>query len=99
MRLSLRFQRISDMARIKVRVKPGARREKIELMADGRLKIQVKEPAVKSRANRALIELLARELQLSRRDISILSGSTSQDKVIEIEGISEQEIMRRLGFD
>ncbi len=67
-------------------------------MPDGRLKISVKEPARESKANHALVKLLARKLRVPRSDVEIKSGQTSRDKIIEIKGLDMEEIRRRLGF-
>ncbi len=69
------------------------------MMDDGRLRIAVKEPAKESRANKALIKLLARKLKVAQSDIRIKAGHSSRDKIIEIDGLTLDEITRRLQLD
>jgi uncharacterized protein (TIGR00251 family) len=87
-----------------VQLRPGARGNTIEGLArlgDGRrvLKVRVSEQPEKGRANRALIELLAKCWRLPRGAISLLSGGRDRRKVLLIEGESETllaDLARRL---
>lgn len=56
------------------------------------LKIRIKAPPEKGKANNALIEFLSRELSISKKDISILSGHTFCNKLIKIDGKDLNEI-------
>jgi len=51
------------------------------------IKIKLHAPPVGGAANEELIEILSDELRLKKRSIKIISGQTSKNKVIEIEGI------------
>lgn len=61
------------------------------------LKLSVTAVPEKGKANQAVIELLARELGVPKRDLSIVRGETDSRKLIEIRGLPEGEILRRLG--
>ena len=50
------------------------------------LKATVTTPAEAGRANEALLQLLARAWRLPRRDLSIVAGSTSRNKVVCVAG-------------
>ena len=50
------------------------------------LKATVTAPAEAGRANEALLHLLARAWHLPRRDLSIIAGSTSRNKVVRVAG-------------
>ena len=50
------------------------------------LKATVTAPAEAGRANEALLQLLARAWHLPRRDLSIISGSTSRNKTVRVVG-------------
>jgi hypothetical protein len=70
--------------KIFVKVKPGAREEKVEKIDDINFKVQVTQPPEKGKANLAVIKALAEYFDLNRSSIQIVSGSTSKLKVIEI---------------
>ena len=57
---------------------------------DGALRIRVVAPPVEGAANRHLIQFLAKALRLSKSKISIVSGTRSKRKVLEIEGVGAQ---------
>jgi uncharacterized protein YggU (UPF0235/DUF167 family) len=68
---------------IKVKVKPGAKEERVEKISDDEYCIDVKEPAEDSKANAKVIKLLSRELGASWRKIKI-KNPASREKIVEI---------------
>ena len=81
----------SDGVRVAIRLTPRGRADRIEgsiASADGRsvLKVAVTAPPAEGRANAALIELLAKEWRLPKRDIAIVGGAKSRDKAVHIAG-------------
>ena len=71
--------------KIFVKVKPKAREEKVERVDDINFKVQVKQSPEKGRANLAVVRALADYFGISQSKISIVSGSSSRLKIIEIE--------------
>jgi uncharacterized protein (TIGR00251 family) len=72
--------------RIKVRVVPRAKKERIEKLPDN-LKVYLNEPAIEGRANKKLCEVLADYFAVKKSAVTIVRGETNRDKVVEIEGI------------
>jgi len=70
--------------RITVKVTPNAPRERVEQFGEI-LKVYVNTPPEKGKANKAVIELLAKYFQVAKSRVFILRGVTSREKVIEIE--------------
>lgn len=58
--------------------------------------MRVAAPPEGGRANDAVLDLLARELSLPRRSLSIVSGQAAREKVVLMEGIDRAESERRL---
>ena len=81
--------------RFAVRLTPRSAVERVEDVVDGVLKVKVMAPAVEGAANNALIRLLADELGIARRDIRIVVGATSRQKLVVVEGIEEDAIVAR----
>ena len=85
------------MARLAVRVQPGARRERlVGWMEDGALKLAVAAPPEGGRANAAVAELLGAALGVKRRQVQVVRGHGSRSKVVEVEGLDEDQVRRRL---
>jgi uncharacterized protein (TIGR00251 family) len=83
-------------ARIELRVVPGAARPGLVGRHGTSWKIKVAEPPEAGRANDAVVRVLAESLGLRRRDVSIVSGHGSRDKVVAVEGLSAVEVAERL---
>jgi len=76
----------ADGVRFSVRLTPRARAERIEGVAEGKLKVAVTAPPAENLANEALLRLLARECRLPRRSLSIVGGTKSRNKTVHISG-------------
>jgi uncharacterized protein (TIGR00251 family) len=62
------------------------------------LKVKVHAPPVEGKANDALCEFLADELELPRRAVTVLRGDTSRQKVIRVDGLDLAAVKARLGL-
>ena len=68
--------------KIKVKVKPGAKRDEIE---EGDVFIvKTKEKPEQGRANKGVVRLLAKHFRVPQVNICILSGAKQKDKLIEV---------------
>jgi len=61
------------------------------------IKIKLRAPAMEGKANAALIRFLAAQLGILPRQIALMRGEKSRDKLIRIKGLSEREVQERLG--
>lgn len=68
----------------RVKVKPNSKQQKIVEELDGSLTIHLKSPPVDGKANKELIELLAKKFDVPKSYIDIKSGISSRQKVVEI---------------
>jgi uncharacterized protein (TIGR00251 family) len=85
------------MAYLKVRVSPGARRDEVAGWREDTLRVRVRAAPEKGKANEALCALIAAALGVRPGAVVVERGHTSRDKVLVVEGISEDEVTRRLG--
>ena len=81
---SLDLAEAAGGTRLRLRVKPGARKMAVLGVYDGALKLSVVAPPERGKANRAALKLLARTLDLRTDEIHLLSGTSSQDKTVLI---------------
>jgi uncharacterized protein len=81
--------------RFAVRLTPRSAVERVDEVADGVLKVRVMAPAVEGAANTSLIRLLADELGIARRDVRIVAGATSRQKLVVVEGIEPEAVVAR----
>jgi uncharacterized protein YggU (UPF0235/DUF167 family) len=81
---------------LRLRVKPGGRRDRLVGAHGGALKVEVRAAPERGRANLAVEQLLARELGLARSEVEITTGSASQDKRVRLVGCSAEGLVERL---
>jgi len=85
------------IARMSIKVVPGASQDRIVGWLGEALKIRVRAQPEKGKANTAVIALLADLLKVPAGSINVASGKTSKTKIIEIRGISDAELQIKLG--
>lgn len=82
--------------RLSVHVKPKSSRSAILGVRDRALEVALTSPPADGAANAELQKLLARALGVTQRDVSIVAGSSSRQKVIEVNGVSPDDAIARL---
>jgi uncharacterized protein len=83
-------------ATLLVRVIPRAGRTSLGGKRGDALLVRLAAPPAEGAANEALIEFLAALLHCPRRAISIVSGARARDKRLRVEGLSADELDRRV---
>jgi len=86
----------SLMATLRIHVVSNAKVDKVVGTHGGAIKIKLRARAVEGNANVALCKFLAEELQLSQRSIVLERGHKSREKMIRVDGLSEEDLRRRL---
>ena len=81
---------------LKIKVVPGASKSGISGWLGDALKVRVAEPPEKGKANKAIVKVIARALSLPVDAVSIIKGETSSRKVIQLHGISSEDLHSRL---
>lgn len=84
-------------SRLALNVRPGAKRNEVLGMVEGVLKVKVAASAREGKANEALIDLIASLLDVPKRRIRILHGFAARNKVVAVQGVRQEDALRRLG--
>jgi uncharacterized protein len=82
--------------RVSVRAKPRASRSRIGRASGLEIEASLAAAPVDGAANTALIELLSEALSLRASALRLVLGQTSKHKVVEVSGLSEQQVVERL---
>ncbi len=69
---------------LQIRVIPRSEKNEVIDLGNNQLKVKVISPPVRGRANKELIESLARYYKKKKSSITIIKGATSRNKVVEI---------------
>lgn len=73
---------------MRLKVVPGSSRDAVGGLLGDRIKVKVAAAAESGKANKAVCDLVARTLGVKPRDVEIVSGQTSPEKVIRVAGVS-----------
>jgi uncharacterized protein (TIGR00251 family) len=84
------------MATLRFHIVPNAKENKVAGEHGVAIKIKLHAPALEGKANAALRSFLAEELKISERRIVLERGQKSREKLIRIEGLSEEDVRCRL---
>lgn len=76
---------------LQINVKPGSRQNAVKLDPAGGLQICLQASAQDGKANKMLIQYLAKLLRLQQKQIVILRGTTSRLKVLLIKAEADEQ--------
>jgi hypothetical protein len=86
------------MARFTVKVHPRARRSAVTGRLGEAWKLDLTAPPAEGKANQECVRFLAELTGVPRARVRIVTGLTSRTKVVEIEGVTEEEFTRAAGI-
>lgn len=69
---------------IKVRVKAGAKRDEIEKVNENTFNVSVKADARQNMANKSVVSIVAKYLEIEENKVRIINGHQSPSKLISI---------------
>jgi uncharacterized protein YggU (UPF0235/DUF167 family) len=84
------------MTRLRLRVSPGAGRAAIVGRYGEAWKVRVTAAPEDGRANDAVLRLLADVLAVPRGALTLISGHSARDKIVELTGVGPALAARRL---
>jgi uncharacterized protein len=81
---------------LKVAARPGASRSELTGLAGDAVRVALAAPPEKGKANRELVRVLAKALGVRRPQVTLVTGATSRDKTMRVEGLDEGDLRARL---
>lgn len=84
--------------RIQIHVVPRASKSAVCGMQGEALKIRLNAPPVDGKANKALCAFVAELLKIPSRQVQLVAGETSRQKMIHVAGLSPEAIQSQLGL-
>jgi uncharacterized protein len=92
----LQLEPHADGTILPIKAQPGARRNELRDVQDGALKVSVTQAPEKGKANKAVVELLAKKLGLKKSQIELMAGETSREKRFLVRGIDAKTLASRI---
>lgn len=79
-----------------VHARPGAKKDAVAGLFDGRLKVALAAPPVDGKANAKLCSFLAKELGTAKSAVTLIAGNTNREKRVRIEGVTPEWVVVKL---
>ena len=87
-----------EICRLEIKAIPNAPRSEVIGWLGEVLKIKIHAPALEGKANKELCEFLAVMLGLHKRAVRLVQGDSSRKKLVEIHGLTRDQITEKLGL-
>jgi len=84
------------MARVTVKVHPRAKNTAITGRLGEAYKLDLAAPPADGKANEECVRFLAELAGVARSRVRILSGLTNRNKLVEVDGVEQAELEKRL---
>ena len=81
---------------LSVRAQPGARRSEVRGLQNGALKVCVTQAPEKGKANKAIVEVLAKWLGVKKSEIELISGETASQKRFLVRKVEKDDLAERI---
>jgi hypothetical protein len=82
-----------------VKAVPGSRQTCVCGLLDEMVKIKVSAAPEKGKANKCLLDFLAKQLGVKRNSVKIVSGKSSPVKSVQVVGISVEQLLDKLNLN
>jgi uncharacterized protein (TIGR00251 family) len=95
----LAIQQLDEAVILTVKVVPGSSKTEIVGILNGMAKIRVSAAPQKGKANKALLDFLAKKLGVKSKDITIITGHKTAVKKLQIAGVQAKRIAQLIEYD
>jgi uncharacterized protein len=79
-----------------VRVVPRSAREGVAGYEGGVLRVRLNAPPVDGKANESLARFLAKALGVPRKNVTLVAGGKSHNKIVRIAGMTQEAVLTAL---
>lgn len=83
-------------AQLAIRLQPRARRDEVVGERGGAIVVRITAPPVDGKANAALCAFVAKAAGVAASRVQIVRGQTSRDKILRVEGVTEDHLRASL---
>ena len=92
----IEIEQTSEGVVIPVKALPGSRKNEVRGEQNGALKVSVTQIPEKGKANKAIVEQLAKGLKLRKSQVQLISGETNSLKKFLITSVTVEELQERI---
>jgi uncharacterized protein (TIGR00251 family) len=84
------------MARITIKAHPRAKRSAVAGRLGDAWKLDLAAPPAEGKATEECVRFLAELAGVPRSRVRVVSGATTRTKIVEVEGVAQEELETRL---
>jgi hypothetical protein len=84
------------MARITIKAHPRAKRSAVAGRLGDAWKLDLAAPPAEGKATEECVRFLAELAGVARSRVRVVSGATARTKIVEVDGLSQEELEARL---
>ncbi|MGA2039238.1 MAG: DUF167 domain-containing protein [Bryobacteraceae bacterium] len=84
------------MARITIKAHPRAARSAVAGRLGEAWKLRLAAPPAEGKANEECVRFLAELAGVARSRVHVISGATARTKIVDVEGVAQEELEARL---
>ena len=92
----LDIKQLGDSVLLTVKVVPASSITRIAGMLENILKVKVAAPPEKGKANKALVAFFAKLLDVRKKDVAIVSGTSSTIKQLQFDGVTLKNVRDKI---
>jgi uncharacterized protein YggU (UPF0235/DUF167 family) len=85
------------MARITIKAHPRAKRSAVAGRLGAAWKLDLAAPPAEGKATEECVRFLAELAGVARSRVRVVSGATARTKIVEVEGVTQEDLEARLG--
>ncbi len=94
----LHLTQVENGIRLEIKVQPRSSKNQIVGEHNGALKVKLTAPPVEGEANQALLAYLASILKIPKKNVVLLKGESSRNKILEIRGMNVESFLKKTGL-
>ncbi len=80
---------------LQIKAAPNSAKDEIQGWLGDSLKVRIQAPPTDGKANDRLCAFIAEKLSLPKGAVTLVSGASSRQKRLSIQGLSEQQVRQR----
>jgi len=90
----LKVSELENGIRLEIKVQPRSSKNHIVGEHQGALKVKLTAPPVDGEANKALVNFLANLFKIPKKNVTIIKGESTRNKIVDIKGIKRETLFK-----
>lgn len=89
------FEETENALIVRLKIIPNSSKNEI-IYDEDNLKVKIMAQPIENRANKSLIEFLAKKLKIAKSNINIIKGELNKEKTLLIQGLDKEKFKEKI---